>query len=41
VLDRPEPNTKVTPWTVEPEAYGDFLIAIYEEWVRKDVAPRS
>jgi uncharacterized protein len=22
---------------VEPEAYGDFLIAIYEEWVRKDV----
>lgn len=37
VLDRPEPNTQVTPWTVEPEAYGDFLIAIYEEWVRKDV----
>jgi uncharacterized protein len=36
-LDRPEPNTQVTPWTVEPEAYGDFLIAIYEEWVRKDV----
>jgi uncharacterized protein len=25
------------PWTVEPEAYGDFLIAIYEEWVRQDV----
>jgi uncharacterized protein len=38
VLGRPEPNTKVTPWTVEPEAYGDFLIAIYEEWVRKDVS---
>ncbi len=36
-LDRPEPNTQVTPWTVEPEKYGDFLIAIYEEWVRKDV----
>jgi len=36
-LDRPEPNTKVTPWTVEPEAYGDFLIAIYDEWVRRDV----
>ena len=36
-LDRPEPNTQVTPWTVEPEAYGDFLIAIYEEWVRHDV----
>lgn len=37
LLDRQEPNTKVTSWTVEPEAYGDFLIAIYEEWVRKDV----
>ena len=37
VLDREETNTQVTPWTVEPEAYGDFLIAIYEEWVREDV----
>ena len=37
VLDREEMNTRVTPWSVEPEKYGDFLIAIYEEWVRKDV----
>lgn len=37
-LDHPEPNTRVTPWTVEPEKYGDFLIAIYEEWIRKDVS---
>jgi uncharacterized protein len=36
-LDREEPNTEVTPWTVIPEEYGDFLIAVYEEWVRKDV----
>jgi len=36
-LDQEEPNTQVTPWTVEPEPYGDFLIAIYEEWVRQDV----
>lgn len=36
-LESQEPNTQVTPWTVEPEAYGDFLIAIYEEWVRQDV----
>ena len=36
-LDKEEPNTQVTPWTVEPEPYGDFLIAIYEEWVRHDV----
>ena len=27
----------VTDWTVLPEEYGDFLIAIYEEWIRKDV----
>jgi len=37
VLDHEEPNTRVTPWTVVPEAYGDFLITIYDEWVRKDV----
>jgi uncharacterized protein len=36
-LDRQEDNTQVTPWSVIPEDYGDFLIAVYEEWVRKDV----
>lgn len=36
-LDRPDPNEAVTPWTVDPERYGDFLIAVYEEWVRHDV----
>ncbi len=36
-LERIETNVTVTPWTVEPERYGDFLIAAYEEWVRKDV----
>ena len=36
-LDRPEENTQVTPWSVIPEDYGDFLIAVYEEWVRHDV----
>jgi uncharacterized protein len=36
-LDREELNTKVTPWTVIPEEYADFLIAIYEDWVRNDV----
>jgi uncharacterized protein len=24
-------------WAVEPEAYGDFLIGIFDEWVRSDV----
>jgi len=27
----------VTGWSVEPEAYGDFLCAIFDEWVRNDV----
>jgi uncharacterized protein len=36
-LDKKEPNIEVTDWTVFPENYGDFLIAIYEEWVRNDV----
>jgi len=37
VLHREELNTDVTPWTVVPEDYGEFLIATYEEWVRNDV----
>ena len=36
-LDRYEENNVVTPWTVLPEEYGDFLIGVYEEWVRRDV----
>lgn len=27
----------VTDWTVDPVDYGDFLIRIFDEWVRKDV----
>jgi uncharacterized protein len=36
-LDKKEQNTVVAPWTVVPVDYGDFLIAIYEGWVRNDV----
>ena len=36
-LDRLGEQGPVTPWTVDPEAYGDFLIAVFEEWVRSDV----
>ena len=32
----PEP-AMVTEQTVAPEAYGDFLITIFDEWVRQDV----
>lgn len=28
---------EVTPWSVEPLAYGDFLARIFDEWVRRDV----
>lgn len=35
-LPQEEPG-KVTPWSVDPEEYGDFLIAVFEEWVRNDV----
>ncbi len=27
----------VTPWSVPPEAYGEFLVAVFDEWVRRDV----
>jgi uncharacterized protein len=36
-LDRKEPNAEITPWTVVPEEYGNFLIDVYDEWVRNDV----
>ena len=36
-LNKEEEQTDVTPWSVIPEEYGDFLIAVYEDWVRHDV----
>jgi uncharacterized protein len=36
-LDKKDQQGDVTPWSVIPEEYGDFLIDIYEEWVRHDV----
>ena len=36
-LDRPAVQTEVTDWSVLPEDYADFLIAIFEEWVHQDV----
>lgn len=34
--DAPEP-ARVTDWSVEPEPFGRFLCAIFDEWVRHDV----
>jgi serine-type anaerobic sulfatase-maturating enzyme len=30
-------TVKMTPWSVVPEAYGEFLVGIFNEWVRNDV----
>ena len=40
-LSGPEENVEVVPWAVIPEEYGDFLIDVYEEWVRNDVGKCS
>jgi uncharacterized protein len=33
----PVDHSPVTPWSVDPEAYGEFLVTIFDEWVRRDV----
>lgn len=32
-----DPSSPVTSWSVEAATYGEFLVAIFDEWVRKDV----
>jgi uncharacterized protein len=32
-----EGATEVTEWSVEPRAFGEFLVAIFNEWVKRDV----
>jgi len=36
-LPRQQNSAAVTPWSVEAEQYGNFLCAIFDEWVRHDV----
>ncbi|HSL60333.1 MAG TPA: SPASM domain-containing protein [Desulfotignum sp.] len=36
-LDAVREQTAVTPWTVDAQDYGNFLIAIYEEWIAHDI----
>ncbi len=30
-------DVRMTPWSVEPEAYGEFLCSIFDKWVHNDV----
>jgi uncharacterized protein len=36
-LPRQQNSAAVTPWSVEAQQYGNFLCAIFDEWVRHDV----
>lgn len=36
-LDKQAEDNQVTDWSVEPEKFGDFLIGVFDEWVRNDV----
>jgi len=31
------PEAEIAPWSVDGPAFGDFMIAIFDEWVRNDV----
>ncbi len=32
-----DPNSFVSPWCVEPEDYGNFLIKVFDEWFKYDL----
>ncbi|MBF0527976.1 MAG: anaerobic sulfatase maturase [Deltaproteobacteria bacterium] len=36
-LTHEEKSTTVTPWSVQPEQYGEFLIQVFKEWIKNDV----
>jgi uncharacterized protein len=33
----PEKSAEVSDWSVDPSDYGDFLVGVFDEWIRKDV----
>lgn len=37
VLPAYDASAEVTEWSVEPLQYGEFMVAIFDEWVRNDV----
>ncbi len=30
-------STRITPWSLRPEHYGEFLVTLFDEWIRRDV----
>lgn len=36
-IDPKHPDSFVSPWCVEPEEYGDFLIKVFDEYMKKDL----
>ena len=34
---RRDPDGRVTPDSVTPEGYGDFLCAVFDEWIKNDI----
>lgn len=36
-LTRREKSATVTPWSVTPKEYGEFLIQVFKEWIKNDV----
>ena len=37
IIDDGSAASPVTPWSVQPQAYGEFLCRIFDHWVRNDV----
>ncbi len=37
VVERYGPQNDISPWSVSPERYGQFLVSVFDEWVRHDV----
>lgn len=38
IVDPSEPDAVLAPWSVESSAFGQFLIDIFDFWVRSDIA---
>ena len=36
-IKKDESKRPVTPWTVDPDDWGDFLITVFDQWIRNDV----